>query len=72
MHGVDEGRHLFSSLVWIMQTWWLGTTILTHSNSEYATQADWVTESNCDFNTISNNTKVGKVGPKKQHGDLPV
>ncbi len=36
----------FSSLVSIMQTWWLGTTMLTHSDSEYATQADWVTESN--------------------------
>ncbi len=46
VHGVDEGHHLFSSLVSIIQTWWLGTTILTHSDSEYATQADWVTKSN--------------------------
>ncbi len=44
--GVDDGCHLFSSLVSIIQTWWLGTTILTHSDSEYATQADWVTETN--------------------------
>ncbi len=46
MHGVDEGHHLLSSLVSIIQIWWLGTTILTHSDSEYAIQAVWVTDSN--------------------------
>ncbi len=49
---VDDGRHLFSSLVLIIQTWWLGTAILTHSDSEYATQADWVTESNTSLQSF--------------------
>ncbi len=41
--GMDDGCHLYSSLVSIIQMWWLGKTILTQW---YATQADWVTESN--------------------------
>ncbi len=43
---MDEGHHLFSSLVSIIQTWWIGTSILTQSDSEYATQAERVTKSN--------------------------
>ncbi len=51
-HHIDEGCHLYSSLVSIIQTWWLGTTIHTHSDSEYATQADWVTESNASLRSL--------------------
>ncbi len=50
--GVNDGRHIFSSLVLIIQMWWIGTTILTHSVSEYATQADWVTESNTSLQSF--------------------
>ncbi len=50
--GVDERHHLYSSLVSIIQMWWLGTTIHTHSDSEYATQADWVTKSNMSLRSF--------------------
>ncbi len=39
----------FLSLVSIIQTWWLGTTILTHSDSEHTTQPDRLTKSNTSF-----------------------
>ncbi len=52
MDGVDEGCHIYSLLVLIIQTWWLGTTIQTHSDSEYATQADCVTESNTSLRSF--------------------
>ncbi len=44
VYGMDAGRHLYLSLVSIIQTWWLSTTIHTHSDSEYTIQADWVIE----------------------------
>ncbi len=54
--GVDEGRHLYSSLVLIILTWWLGTTIHAHSDNEYATQADWVTESDTSLRSFEHSS----------------
>ncbi len=49
---MDEGHHLYSSLVSIIQKWWLGTIIHTHSDCEYVTQADRVTESNMSLRSF--------------------